>query len=366
MPLIACPNCAAKLNAPEAAAGKRVGCPRCQTPIPVPAADADPGFEVVDEEEAALPKPATKPAKAVPAKAVAVKPAPRDDGEAEEKPKARKPTRVDDDDEEDDDRPRKKKAAGKSKSKLPFILLGCGGFAFLGIVGILVLGYYLSESTTDRNKNGGLGPNGGQGWNPPNAAANAKPVTPPPAGRGPAGWVDFNDPKGNFTVSFPVPPTAVDAEGIVDANFGLMGNMMTAAVKAEARTEAVKIMRDIAAYRYTAAALGRAYAITVQTMPAGPDGVTDAKAAIDTATGSYLNAMKTLGGRQTNFEDKPTAFGRTVNVTLVTPTGKGQIMRYMMFGQTLILLTVEGDSKIHHQDVRAIGFFDSFSTNLKP
>jgi hypothetical protein len=33
---VSCPSCSAKLQAPDAAAGRRVKCPKCQTPIPVP------------------------------------------------------------------------------------------------------------------------------------------------------------------------------------------------------------------------------------------------------------------------------------------------------------------------------------------
>ncbi len=48
---VACPECRAKLNAPDVAAGKRVKCPKCQALVAVPAAES-PAFEVIDEPAA--------------------------------------------------------------------------------------------------------------------------------------------------------------------------------------------------------------------------------------------------------------------------------------------------------------------------
>ncbi len=52
MPIpITCPGCSARMNAPDAAAGKKVKCPKCQTVLAVPAPVADvPAFEVVEDE----------------------------------------------------------------------------------------------------------------------------------------------------------------------------------------------------------------------------------------------------------------------------------------------------------------------------
>ena len=44
----ACPGCKSRLNAPDAAAGKRVKCPKCATVIEVPAPVLD--VEVVNEK----------------------------------------------------------------------------------------------------------------------------------------------------------------------------------------------------------------------------------------------------------------------------------------------------------------------------
>jgi hypothetical protein len=56
MPLsLSCPGCAARLKAPDAAAGRTLRCPRCQAAIPVPAASgpaADFRFESEPADEA--------------------------------------------------------------------------------------------------------------------------------------------------------------------------------------------------------------------------------------------------------------------------------------------------------------------------
>ncbi|HEY3787661.1 MAG TPA: DUF1559 domain-containing protein, partial [Urbifossiella sp.] len=115
MPIsVTCPGCEARLNAPDAAAGKTVKCPKCKAAIQVPAA-ADSPFEVVDE-----PEPAPKKAVPVAAKAPAKKKMDieLDDDEEDDKPRAKKKPRHDDgEDEDDDDRPRKKKGKGKGKKK---------------------------------------------------------------------------------------------------------------------------------------------------------------------------------------------------------------------------------------------------------
>ncbi len=150
MPIpVVCAECKSRLNAPDAAAGKTLRCPKCKMALVVPAAAAAPEFEVVDEE----PAPAKKPAAAPPAKKTIVveddddpderpkaKKRPRDDDE-DDRPRARKRPRDDDDEEEEDDeeRPLKKKkakktaAAGMSPAVIAAIVGGvlvAGGGAF--------------------------------------------------------------------------------------------------------------------------------------------------------------------------------------------------------------------------------------------
>ena len=50
MPIaVVCPSCDSRLNAPDAAAGKTVKCPKCKAPMVIPTPEADPGFEAVDD-----------------------------------------------------------------------------------------------------------------------------------------------------------------------------------------------------------------------------------------------------------------------------------------------------------------------------
>src|SRR5581483_1241549 len=100
---VTCP-CGAKLTAPDAAAGKKVKCPKCGHPVAVPAAA---GFEVVDEEE---PAPATRPRRRV-----------EDDG---------------------DDRPRKGKRKAKKSGGVPVWAWAAGGGVLVAgvLVAVLALG----------------------------------------------------------------------------------------------------------------------------------------------------------------------------------------------------------------------------------
>jgi DNA-directed RNA polymerase subunit RPC12/RpoP len=88
MPLdVKCPDCGSELEAPDAAAGKRVKCPDCGARIPVPGA--------------------TEAIQPGPAHAAAERPAPAGDDEAVRQERPRRPRR--EDEEEDDDRPRRRR-----------------------------------------------------------------------------------------------------------------------------------------------------------------------------------------------------------------------------------------------------------------
>ena len=112
MPIpVVCPGCSAKLNAPDAAAGKKLKCPKCAGVIAVPSADAD--FEVVEDEPAPPPKkPAPAPAPAKPIAKPSVRAVVEEDDEDDEKPK-KKPAKavVEVDDDEEEEKPKKKAKA---------------------------------------------------------------------------------------------------------------------------------------------------------------------------------------------------------------------------------------------------------------
>jgi DNA-directed RNA polymerase subunit RPC12/RpoP len=141
MPIsVLCGACSAKLNAPDAAAGKKVKCPKCGSPLVIPVPSND--FEVVEDEPA--PKPTTAKAKPKP---VLLE---EDDEDNAPPPKkaGKKPVVVDDEEEvEDAPKPKKKKSKGKTKkaagNNLPF-LIG-GGVLGLALVGFLVYWFVLRE-----------------------------------------------------------------------------------------------------------------------------------------------------------------------------------------------------------------------------
>ena len=142
MPISVSCACGANLKAPDAAAGRRVKCPKCGTPLVVPAPAASADFEMVDDEPAPAPV-AARPVTAPPVAAARPRPAEDDDApkskrrrdeETHDQPRGKR--RQDDDDapkrkrrrdDEDDDRPKKKGALPLILGIVGGIMLVCGG-----------------------------------------------------------------------------------------------------------------------------------------------------------------------------------------------------------------------------------------------
>ncbi|MCI0705273.1 MAG: hypothetical protein L0241_29795 [Planctomycetia bacterium] len=219
MPIsVVCPGCKSKLSAPDAAAGKRVKCPKpgCGSIIAVPA------FVAVEEAEAQEPPPPPPPKPKV--KAIAVpfdfdqgqqpksaqkKPAAMDldDDEQEDEPKPKKKVRAvveddddderptkkkkrrDEDDDDDDDRPTKKKKKGKKKAAgiSPVLIVGIavGALLVLGGVGYGVYALAIKKKDDTANTGGG--------GTPAKAAV-------------PTGWVEHTSEKDKFKAYFPKQP----------------------------------------------------------------------------------------------------------------------------------------------------------------
>lgn len=216
MPIpVQCPKCSARLNAPDAAAGKKVKCRNCQAVLVVPKAAESSDFEVVEDDPPKKPQDAP----AVPAKSSA-KPA-RDKDEEEEqeqeeqeekeekgaRPRKKAPARAADEDDKDDEdkddkdkdeKPRKKQKQKKKKEqrKSPALLIGVAVLGVLLLAGGAV-GIWYATRSPDK-------PSGGASNNPPNSP-NPQPVTPNPPGNNPPG---NNPPKNNPPVEQPatVPP----------------------------------------------------------------------------------------------------------------------------------------------------------------
>lgn len=192
MPIAVACSCGVKLKAPDAAAGKRVKCPKCGNPVSVPVPAPADDFEMVDDDPPPAPAPARKKPKLVDdddpppttkkmPTAAKTQPMPR--------PKP-KPVVVDepvDDDDEEDEKPKKKKGKKKKeepKSKLPLIL-GIGG----GVVGLLVIVGIVVAVVA--------GGGGGQAQGTGGGTTPTQPVAPPL----PPGWSTF---KGEgFSVAVP-------------------------------------------------------------------------------------------------------------------------------------------------------------------
>lgn len=225
MPIsIVCPSCSAKLNASDAAAGKKIKCPRpgCGQIVEVP--EAIPSqFEVV--EEAAPPKAAPK--KVVKVTVEDVQPPkkksreededdeddrPRsrrrdEDDDEDDRPRSRrrdeddddeddrprnKRRRDDDNDDDEDERPRKKKKKKKQSGGLsPALLAGIvvGVLLLLGGVGYGVYALAFKKTETAAGS-GGSGGGSGSSSNP----------------NVPAGWIDYKPPFTGFKAYFPVTP----------------------------------------------------------------------------------------------------------------------------------------------------------------
>jgi hypothetical protein len=153
MPItVLCPSCSAKLNAPDAAAGKKVKCPRCQSLMVVPQPAAEPlDFEVVEEES---PRPSAPAAAAQPKRPTRVKADVYVDDD-DERPRKRSRVAEDDSDDEDDDRPRKKKKkpAADNTMLIRNIVGGVVLVVLLGIAGYIFYDrFQKSKENTASNK----------------------------------------------------------------------------------------------------------------------------------------------------------------------------------------------------------------------
>jgi hypothetical protein len=207
MPIsVVCGSCQAKLNAPDAAAGKSVKCPKCKAAITVPEPAAS-QFEVVDEEPA--PAPAAKKKAIVPdedEKPRKKRPVVDEDDEEDDKPKKKKRAAVEDDDEEDDDRPKKK----KKKKAVAAVDSGNMARTIIGAVVLLIALGIAAYVWWDRNRK--MEQNEKSENNPPSQTQTPTPPQPGPTPPGPsvstAGWKQFDFPQAKIRLHWSAQPTA--------------------------------------------------------------------------------------------------------------------------------------------------------------
>lgn len=187
MPIaVICPGCNSRLNAPDAAAGKTVKCPKCKAAMVIPETEANPGFETVEEAEMKTkPQGKSKPA---------VKSDVELDDDEDDRPRKKKKIEVDDD--EEDDKPRKKKGKKKpAPAGLSPVLVGAilGGVLLLGGGAFAVYWFAIREKPEEAAAGTP---------NPPFAGPNSK-GGPPPGIPGPGSGGTSQPPT---TPSGPVKP----------------------------------------------------------------------------------------------------------------------------------------------------------------
>jgi hypothetical protein len=197
MPLTAaCPSCASRVTAPDRLAGKTVKCPKCRTTFTLPA--AEPGFEVVEDDEPVVARPKVKPPDASGFTIV--------EDEEPEPPKPKKlPNKriLIDDEDEMYSVPRRRTSPGSAAGHTRlFIALG-GGLVFLAVIASGVY-YALGKVPTK----------------PPTVATGHEPATPPAS----VEWKTFTAPDKSFSVRLPGTPTSAndgDLAGVKTQNWEL-------------------------------------------------------------------------------------------------------------------------------------------------
>lgn len=183
-----CPNCDARLTAPDTVLGKKVKCKKCDEPFVAKRAAA------VDDEDDRPAKPAAKSRR-------------EDDGTSPPRraSKARRPADDEDAADADDEQPRPKaKKKGKKKKQgspaLLYVLLGIGALLLLGggAAGVYFGFIHEPNTTTEPSGTAGDAPKGPGGKGAGGGAA--------------AGWVEIHEPDGKYRVKFPVQPKSANQE----------------------------------------------------------------------------------------------------------------------------------------------------------
>ncbi len=327
MPIVVqCGSCSARLPVADRAAGKNLKCPKCQTLIAVPdAADAE-GFDVVESQTVA-------PLRAKPLAARAVRDAiPVDDDEL---PVKRKSARY-----EDDELPRTQNKPPKKKSNLPLILIGIGGFVFLGCAGLLGLGYIQTQESENLAGNSGLGPQRSKApvLSPHiiNVAKNAPIAKPAP--KLPAGWEKFNDPLGEVNIHFPGGQPVKD-------------EVLSASVSRQ--------VGGLAADTWTKSVGDITYVLIRTTFLAESVKVLAPEKILEVMSRGFINSV---GGGQVEKNEAVNDGGRPTRIVIVEiPLAKRRMYSKMiLLNDRLLVATVKSNLPMRSSDSEVITFLDSF------
>jgi hypothetical protein len=305
-----CPNCAARLTAPDTVRGKKVKCKKCDEPF-VARRAADPDDD--DDDRPAKPAAKARPRPGrdddeadAPARNPAKARRPADD-EDDERPARR---RRDQDDEEDGPRPKaKKKRKSKQKKGPPvllFVLLGVGALVLIGGGIGAYFAFIKEEKPADMVANGD-GPKG------PAARGGGTVAAGGPA----AEWVEQHDADGRYRIKFPSAPRTQNVTQ---------------------QTPAGPVTLKV----YLAGGQTEAFVCTHQQLPADRAGVSDDQILDQAIVAAKVQAQGAIAGptRSMTYQSLP---GREVAMTF--PGKKGEmIIRVILAGDRVLALSALGDN----------------------
>jgi DNA-directed RNA polymerase subunit M/transcription elongation factor TFIIS len=200
--IIACPNCDARLDAPDDIEGKKVKCRKCgekfrARPVKEDAADERPA------RRAATSASTSRPRSAPPAEDEGERPSRqpgkasrrREEDDADDRADDEDRPRRRSEDEGDEPKARKKKGKKRKKAGRPVVLLILIGVGVL----LLAAGIGVYFSARGDSTDGGVAPSGPVSGPGADGAAAGDPNLP--------GWTEFADPNGQFKVRVPRAPT---------------------------------------------------------------------------------------------------------------------------------------------------------------
>lgn len=332
---IACPNCDARLEAPDDIEGKKVKCRKCGEKFRArPATEDDEGDRSAGLTAGSASKSRSRP------------PSPDedederrsgrtgkasrrrgDDDEEDRDGDENRPRRRSADDDADEDEPRSRKKRGKRKKKggRPVVLLILIGVGVL----LLISGIGIYFSTSGDNSDGSTAPSG--------------PVSGAGAGGGSAGdpnlpgWLEFADPNGQFKVRMPRKPAGPTKELWPLPN----GDQAEAAI-------------------YTVEIGGGLYAVAHLVVP-GRDAKDPADPVLDDVMGGQTGWLK---GAVIKGQTKVTLQGFPGRQAVVEYPGvKGStILRIILAGNRMFWVLAKGDN-VTADNPKVRGFLDSLKIN---
>jgi len=314
-----CPNCDARLTAPDSVEGKRVKCKKCGDPFVARPLDGE-----SDD-------PPERPSAKASARS---RPRPVEDDEDDDRP--RRPARATRRDDDDDDRPRRrlrddeprpKSTKGKKQKKagppvLQFVLLSVAALLVIGggAVGV----YYAFIKEQDKpNPSSSTDNISGTGGGKASASASI------------AGWHEYQSPNSAFSVKVPGTPVTTGKKTAKSPN----GNVV-----------------DVDTYMSESADTG----VVIMVVPVAGGAQLDENTknqALDTAVNAIVGQLK--GGQLLNSSKLSHGGLPARDVAMRKPDGSEAMGRFILAGDRMFNLLYAAKSGPVNQD-RARLFFESF------